>query len=366
MAHLTEGTLRRMVDDQDARSGADAAHLEACSECDARFKSISDDARSIASLLAVPDANVDIARAFDGVARAPKARPALGFRIPIFSPAPRPVKLAFAAALAAVALVVVAFASNGLFFQPSTVKTVPVTVADMQALSQLADYGTVTWTKQPQFQVATSASDASAMAGGMQPPVVSNLPAGVSTTVSYGAMSEAEATFTFSADKAKAAAARQGKTLPTMPKGIDGATLTITVGPAVGEIFGNLQQPKSDGSNSINLPQLVVARSAVPTARSTQVTVSQLEAYILDQPGISPELKNAIKAVGDPSTTLLIPIPVQYATSKDVTVQGVQGVALGDNTGIGSGVVWVKGGSVYVVAGSIKQQDAITIANNLK
>lgn len=366
MAHLTEGTLRRMVDDPDARSGADAAHLESCSECDARFKNIADDAHSIAGLLAVPAANVDVSRAFDRVSRAPQAQPALGFRIPIFSPAPRPVKLAFAAALAAVALVVVAFASNGLFFQPSTVKTVPVTVADVQALSQLADYGTVTWTKQPQFQAATSASDASAMAGGLQPPVVSNLPAGVSTTVTYGAMSEAEATFTFSADKAKAAAASHGKTLPAMPKGIDGATLTITVGPAVGEVFGNLQQPKSDSANSINLPQLIVARSAVPTARSTQVTVSQLEAYILDQPGISPELKNAIKAVGDPSTTLLIPIPVQYATSKDVTVQGVPGVALGDNTGVGSGVVWVKGGSVYVVAGSIKQQDAITIANNLK
>jgi hypothetical protein len=225
----------------------------------------------------------------------------------------------------------------------------------------------VTWTKQPQFQAATSASDASTMAGGLQPPVVSNLPAGVSTTVTYGAMSEAEATFTFSADKAKAAAAGHGKALPAMPKGIDGATLTITVGPAVGEIFGNLQQNHNPpDSNSINLPQLVVARSAVPTARSTQVSVSQLEAYILDQPGISPELRNAIKAVGDPSTTLLIPIPVQYATSKDVTVQGVPGIALGDNTGVGSGVVWVKGGSVYVVAGSIKQQDALTIANNLK
>src|SRR5260370_2173579 len=201
-----------MVDDPDAGSGGDAAHLEVWWEWGARFKTIEDDARSIASMLAVPAANLDVARAFDRVARAPKAQPALGFRIPILSPAPRPVKLAFAAALAAVALVVVAFASNGLFFQPSTVKTVPVTVADVQALSQLADYGTVTWTKQPQFQAATSASDASAMAGGLQPPVVSNLPAGVSTTVTYGAMSQAEPTFTLSADKAQAAAASPRKT----------------------------------------------------------------------------------------------------------------------------------------------------------
>jgi len=240
-----------------------------------------------------------------------------------------------------------------------------VTVADMQALSQLGEYGTMTWTKQPQFQVATNAADASVIAGGLKAPVVATLPAGVSTTVTYGAMSEAEATFTFSADKAKAAAASHGKTLPALPKGMDGATLTITVGPAIGEIYGNLQQG-SAGSSSLNLPQLIVARSTAPTAKSTQVTVAQLEAYILDQPGISPELKKAIKAMGDPSTTLLIPIPVEYATSKDVTVQNVPGVALGDNTGVGSGVVWVKGGSVYVVAGSIKQNVAIDIANNLK
>jgi hypothetical protein len=359
-----------MVDDPDARTGADAAHLEGCPECKGRLEDIADDASSIASLLAVPEARVDVANAFDRVMREPKARPALGLRLPILDPSRRPIRLAFAAALAAVALVVVAFAANGFFFQPTTVKTVPVTVADMQALSQLAEYGTLTWTKQPQFQVATSAADASAMANGLQLPVVSNLPDGVSKTVTYGAMSEAQATFTFSADKAKAAAASHGKTLPTMPKGIDGATLTITVGPAVGEVYGNLQQnggSSAGSASSINLPQLIVARSITPTASSTQVSVSELESYILDQPGISKELKAAINAIGDPSHTLLIPIPVEYANATDIKVQGdVPAVALGDNTGVGSGVVWVKGGSVYVVAGSIKQKDAITIADNLK
>jgi hypothetical protein len=274
--------------------------------------------------------------------------------------------LAFVAAVAAVALVVVAFTFAGLFYNPTTVKTVPVTVADMQALSQLADYGTLTWTKEPQLQATTSAADASALAGGLKPPVVSKLPAGVSTTVTYGAMSEAVATFTFSAEKAAASAAAHGKTALKMPAGMDGATLTITVGPAVGEIYGELKQPSSSDPSQINLPQLVVAKSVSPTARSTQVSVTDLENFILAQPGISKELKAAISAIGDPSTVLLIPVPVEYATSTQITVQGVDGVALGDNTGVGGGVVWVKDGHVYVVAGSIKRDDAITIANNLK
>ena len=363
MAHLTEGTLRRMVDDADARSGADAAHLEGCSECQARMKAVAEDASSIAALLAVPEARVDVGAAFQGVMQQPKSQPAL-VRFPILRPASRPT-FALVAAVVAAAVVIVAFTFSGFFFKPTTVKTVPVTVADVQALSQLADYGTITWSKEPQLQATTSAADASSVAGGLQPPTVSKLPAGVSTNVTYGAMSEAVATFTFSAEKAAAAAAKHGKTLPPMPAGMDGATLTITVGPAVGEVYGDLNRPSAD-TNTINLPQLIVARSAAPTAKATGVTVKDLESFILAQPGITPELKKAVSAIGDPSTTLLIPVPIEYATSTQVTVQGVDGVALGDNTGVGSAVVWVKGGSVYVVAGSIKQSEAINIANNLK
>ena len=367
MAHLTEGTLRRMVDDSDVRTGSDAAHLEGCTDCQARLKAMSDDAHSVATLLAVPEARVDVGRAFDRVMSAPKAQPAL-LRLPMMRPAPRQLTLAFVAVIAVAAVALVAFVANGFFYKPTTVATVPITVADIQALSQLADYGTITWTKQPNFAAAVSAADAATAAGGLQPPIVAQLPAGVSTTVTYGGMSQAVATFTFNADKAAAAAATKGKTLPAMPANINGATLTFTVGPAVGEIYGDLKQPAAGSTPSeINLPQLIVAKSEAPTATATQVSVTELENYILEQPGITPELKAAVKAIGDPSTTLLIPVPVQYATSTPVKVHGVDGIALGDNTGVGSGVVWVgKDGYVYVVAGSIKQSDAINIANNLK
>ncbi|TMD27063.1 MAG: hypothetical protein E6I92_07505 [Chloroflexi bacterium] len=360
MAHLSEGALRRMVDDPDARVGADAAHLETCSECKANFQVIADDARAVATLLAVPDPRVDVDGAFARVMREPKAQPALGLRFPIFRPARRPA-LALVAALATAAVVVVAFAAGGFFFQPTKVQAVPITLSDLQALSQLADYGTFNWTKEPQFQISPTAPE-----GDLQPPVVSKLPAGVSTTVTYGQMSQAVATFKFSAEKAAAAAAAQGKSLPKMPANMDGATLTITVGPAVGEVYGNLEQPSDASGNDINLPQLIVAKSISPTVTATQVSVTEIEDYIVQLPGISDELKKTIGAIGDPTKTLFIPVPVEYGTSKAVNVQGVDGVALGDNTGVGSAVVWIKGGHVWVVAGSIKQSDALDIANNLK
>jgi hypothetical protein len=364
VAHLTDGTLRRMVDDPDARAGAEAAHLDGCAECKTRLAHISDDARSIATLLAVPDAHVDVSRALAQVKSAPRSRPAL-VQLPILRSPVRPIRLALVAAVMIAALSLVAFAWSGLFYKPSTVVAVPVTVADMQALSQLANYGTVTWTQQPNLQVATSAADASAAAGGIAPPVAHNVPSGISSTITYGAMSQAVATFTFSAAKAQAAAAASGKTLPALPAGIDGATLTVTVGPAVGEVYGDMNQ-QSSSANNINLPQLVIAKSAAPTVASTQVSAQTLEDYILSLPGISPDLANAVRAVKDPTTTLLIPVPVQYASATQVDVNGQNGVAMGDNTGLGGGVVWVgKDGYVYVVAGSIKKDDAVSIARTL-
>jgi hypothetical protein len=362
VAHLTDGTLRRMVDDPDARVGADQAHLDGCAECKARLDAIADDARSIATLFAVPEPRVDVARAYARVTAAPKAQPALGLRLPFG----RPVRLAFIAAVAAVSLVVVAFAASGLFFQPTKVKPVPITLSDLQALSQLGDYGTFAWTKEPQFQVTANAEDASAVAGGLKPPVVSKLPTGVSTTVTYAGMSQAEATFTFSQAKADAAAAAKGQKAPKLAANVDGATLTIKVGPAVGEVYGNMNAPSSGESEQINLPQLIVAMSAAPSVSSTQVSVSDLKNVILQQPGVSDELKKTISAISDPNDVLFIPVPIDYANSSTVHVQGVDGVALGDNTGVGSAVVWVKNGHVYAVAGSIKQSDAIDIANNLK
>jgi hypothetical protein len=289
-----------------------------------------------------------------------------GFRLPLLPPISRPVSIALVAALAAVVLLGGVLAQDANLFAPTTVTPVPVTVADMQSLSELSAYGTVTWTTEPQLQVVTTAAEAATISG-LKPPVVATLPAGVSSTVTYAAMSKAVAVFTFSADKASASAASAGKKLPPLPAGMDGAKLTVTVGPAVGEIYGTLKQPTSGSSiSTANLPQLVVGKSTAPSASSTQLSVKQIEDYLLKQPGISKQLAAAIKAIDQPNTTLPIPIPIQYATSSKIRVQGVQGIALGDNTGLGSAVIWVKNGDIYAVAGTIKQSDAINIANNLK
>jgi len=366
VAHLSEGTLRRLVDDPDALTGSDRRHYMDCAACQARNQGMADDAHAAAILLSAPELQLDVATAFKHVQVAPAAKPRFGFSLPILRPATQQM-FAVGAAAVVVALAITGFANILPLFQPKTVQPVPVTFADLQALEQLSAYGTLTWSTQPKPQIVLTAADAKAISG-LDVPVVSKLPAGVSSTVTYAAMPGAVAVFTFDAKKAADAAAATGKSLPKLPSGMDGAKLTVTVGPAVVEVFGDMNAASGTDSSSqnINLPQLIVAKSAVPVVTSTQVTAKQLEAYILSVPGLSPELAAAIRSIGDPASTLPIPVPVEYATSSKVSINADPGVALGDNTGLGSGVIWIHKTNVFVVAGSLKQSAAVDIARNLK
>lgn len=355
-----------MFDDPDALTSSDRRHYAECAVCQARYAGMAEDARAVATLLATPDVKVDAVSAFQRIQSAPAAKPRFGFTLPILRPASRTMFAGLAAATLLVVLVATAFANVLPLFEPKTVEAVPIQITDVQALSALGDYGTVTWSQQPQPQVVLSAADAKTIAG-FNAPVAKYVPAGVSSTVTYAAMPKAVAVFTFDSSKAAAAAAKTGKSLPALPKGMDGAKLTVTAGPAILEVYGNLKANTNTNSSSqdINLPQLVIAESSAPVVTSTQVTAKQLENYILSIPGISKELSAAIKAIGDPSGTLIIPIPIQYATSTSVTVQGVHGVAVGDNTGLGSGVIWIKG-NLFVVAGPLKQSEVVKVADNLR
>ena len=365
MSHLSDGALRRMFDDPNAITAPDREHFASCSECQERYSTASADATDAAQMLAVPAAKFDTDAAYKRMTAAPAKSPRFGFRLPMIKrSAQRPI----AVVAFAVVLAVVATASVNLsqVFAPTQVKPVPVSVADLQSLPDLSTYGTFAWSKEPTPQIGASKADAEQIAG-FSAPNAGNVPSSVaSSTITYAAISQGVATFTFSAAKAEAAAAAQSKTLPKMPAGMDGSTLTLTVGPALVEIYGNLPEGASAANAAqLQLPQLIVAESKAPVVTSTGVTAKQLEDYLLAQPGITPALAADIRALGDPTHTLPIPVPVGYATSSDVTVQGVQGVALGDNTGAGAAVIWIKG-NVFFVGGSLKQSELVAIANQLK
>ena len=278
------------------------------------------------------------------------------------------------AAAATVALVATLLTVSGVaetiltIFEPKQLVAVPITVTDLSGGASFGAYGTLTWTEQPRPydvpDIRTAARDS-----GMTVLVPGNLPTGIGTA-RYGVMNKTTATFTFSADKTQKAAAAQQRTPPPMPANIDGSKLFITGGPAVVAYYADSTNPTgatgvSGESPFAGMPKLIVAQGKPPVVQSDGVTVEQLQSYLLAQPGISPQLAAQIRAIKDPSSTLPVPIPVDMATSKKVTVQGVEGIFVGDSTGLGSAVIWQKDGIVYGVAGTLTEQQVLAVANSL-
>lgn len=278
------------------------------------------------------------------------------------------------AAAATVALVATLLTVSGLaetiltIFEPKQLVAVPITVTDLNSAASFGAYGTLTWTEQPRPYDVPDIRTA-ARESGMTVLTPSNLPAGVGAP-RYGVMPKTTATFTFSAAKTTQAAAAQKRTPPPMPANIDGSKLFITGGPAVVAFYEDGTSTTgatgaSGASPFSGMPKLIVAQGRPPVVQSDGVTVEQLQSYLLAQPGISPQLAAQIRAIKDPSSTLPVPIPVDMATSKKVTVQGVEGIFVGDSTGLGSAVIWQKDGIVYGVAGTLTEQQVLAVANSL-
>ena len=285
------------------------------------------------------------------------------------------------AAAAGVVIVASALTLSGVagsilqIFEPKSVVAVPLTQGDLNYLGQacsglnlqecMGGYGTFEWTAPPQPKEVQSRGQASAEAGfAAQAPT--SLPPSVTGNPRYGVINRSSATFTFSADSTRQAAARQNRTAPPLPANIDGSKLFITGGPAIVQIWGAPAGATGATGAYPDVPTLIVGQAKAPTVSSDGVTVDQLRSYLLSQPGISPQLAAAIRAIGDPSSTLPVPVPAELAVSHPVTVQGVQGLYVGDNTGIASAVIWQKDGIMFEVIGSFNESQALAIANSMR
>jgi hypothetical protein len=327
----------------------------------------------IEDMLSVPEPNVDPERALarlrsriEAERIKPVTRAATPRRRPAVSRWLKGLSAAATVALVATVLTVSGLAETILtIFEPKQIVAVPITTTDLRGAPSFDTYGTLTWTEQPRPYDVPDVRVA-AKESGMTVLIPGNLPAGVGAP-RYGVMPKTTATFTFSAEKTRQAAAAQKRTPPPMPANIDGSKLFITGGPAVVAFYDDGTRPTtgSGASPFSGMPKLIVAQGRPPLVQSDGVTVEQLQSYLLQQPGISPQLAAQIRAIKDPSSTLPVPIPVDMATSKKVTVQGVEGIFVGDSTGLGSAVIWQKDGIVYGVAGTLTEQQVLAVANSL-
>lgn len=272
-------------------------------------------------------------------------------------------------AAAALALVAGALAATGVaetiltIFEPKQVEPVAVRTSDLTGLPDLRDYGTFTVVAQPSPRPVADAAEA-ARESGLAVLTPATLPAGLSANPRFSVVSSATGTFAFDEAKLRAAAAAAGRTPPPMPPAIASTTLTMSGGPAVLQTYGAVSADPSAALTQ-TIPLLIVQAKA-PLVTSNGASVEELRGYLLAQPGLSPQLAAQIRAIGDPVGTLPVIVPVDLAQGKPVTVRGTKGVLIGDATGLGSAVVWLEGGVVHLVAGSLTEAVVLEVANSLR
>lgn len=344
MKHLETGELRRLLDEPESLSAQDREHAGTCPRCALESRTLASNASFAAGY-------------FNGEPVRPVPAVRRGF-VAVW------IALAAVLALAFFASPLGSYAKGFLtIFQPKAFTAVAVRTADQHPfrdLKQLDAFGTHRLILVAKSRrVASWAQAQSSVGFTVRRPGA--IPANIANIVTYDVHTPAQFDFTFNAAKARAFATRSKNRLPPLPANLDGTVLSVRIGSMVIASYGKPPRTTRGAPGDF----VIVVQSQLPSVRSTGASLAELEDYVLATPGISPEFAARIRALGDLSQTLPIPYRPDKQTSTQVSVDGVTGLALGDNTGLGSGVIWQKGGILYGVAGTLPENAAVAIANGM-
>ena len=269
---------------------------------------------------------------------------------------------------AVIALPLAASADPLSIFQPTQVRAVSVTPSDvkaMRALPPLDAFGALRGTRVPGVDEVGSAQEAAQDAGyALRLPA--NVPAAFGSNVHYQVTQRARTTFTFDGAKAAAWARTNKVTLHPLPPGLDGTTFTATLAPIAIVTYGVPPRNERHERGVRRTQFLAVMQAPLPSVTSSGASLQTLATWFAAQPGVPKDLVAQIQALGDPTQTLPIPVRFDKQTATPVDVDGVHGLAIGDQTGIGSAIVWMKDGKLFALGGTLTQTDAVALANALK
>ncbi|HTA39600.1 MAG TPA: hypothetical protein VK760_11005 [Candidatus Acidoferrales bacterium] len=347
--HVDEGTLRRSIDEIDSLDAGARAHLDGCAQC-----------RDLRSEL---ERTASFAHGY--LAQDLPAFQARNRTAHAVLPRRRPVWFAPAIALAAAACVAFALAFTPLggiagqwltIFEPKQFVALQISPTDSEQLRlvpTLQRLGTFAASKPPAGRGVTSFSGLDRTLG-FEPRTFGGASLGDWRPQPSYVQKPFSTSFTFSAAKAKAYEATFNRSLPPMPAGLDGATYTATYGPTLVRTFA-----KGDARIAFvetKAPRLVSSGASLETAAN----------YLLSMPNVPAGVAAQLRAIADPAHTLPIPYAFDKQTATPVTVDGVAGLAIGDESRFGAGVLWTKDGVVYLVGGQMKESEAIALANSVK
>jgi hypothetical protein len=247
-------------------------------------------------------------------------------------------------------------------FAPTTVAPVRINGGELRALAAMAGLdrssvlggfprpsgslhlrsGTIRWSSAGGSRRVASLAEAEATTG-LDLTLPTSLPPGVATTPAIATRRSVTATITFDAAADPALA---------------GSSLTVDLGPAVFVEYGST-------THDLGVPTVAIMTMRRPVATSRGATLSQLESYLLAQPGLPPDLAQQIRLFGAPGTRLPVPIP-PGAVETSTVIGGSRAIILSDPSEAASGVIWEDGaGVIHTVAGLLDKQDVLSVAHQV-
>ena len=353
MRHPTDGTLRRLVDEPVGVADADREHVASCPVCLAELAAARRDAAMTGSALdveATPDVDAGWQRLSHAAAiEGRRRRTASGrWRAALRSPV-----VAAAGVVALLAGASVAAAADWLpIFHTERIAPVSITQSDLISLPDVSRYGDIRVLEKVDIRQVAGAG-AAEQATGLAVPQVSELPQGVIGPPVYQVGSRVSMVFTFSAEQAAIAA---GETLPPPPAGLDGSRFRLAAGPGVAAVW----------SEARGVPAMVVARAVAPTAYSSGIPFETARDYLLSLPGLPENVASQLRGFSGDGTTLPVPLPAELVTSSTTDVGGVPATVFTARDGSMAGVVWVEDGEITAVAGSLSEDEVLSVANGLR
>jgi hypothetical protein len=276
-------------------------------------------------------------------------------------------------AVAAAVLLVLIFTPLGsralqflTIFEPQQFAPLAITDRDaqqMRLVPYLRTLGTLRSQRSPERQVPDLVAARDLL--DFSPRALPAVPPALRNPVRYTVLPPSVVMFTFSAAKSRAYELRYHRALPPMPPGLDGTMVRVETGWALVTTYGNM--PKDFRHIGHHFTEaLVFAQARVPRATSTGSSIATLENYLLSMPNMPPDVAQQLRAITDPETTLPVPFRIDKQQAASVDVDGVRGLSIGDQTGLGSSVMWQKNGIIYFIAGPLKQSDLLDLANTLE
>jgi hypothetical protein len=242
--------------------------------------------------------------------------------------------------------------------QRLAIVTIDPNQARQTGLFRLERLGSVKNAQPPQPVDVASVQEAASRAGfSVLQPDPATLPPGASKTpkVRFSPASETRLTF----DKAKTRAyfdSINRKDL-SLPDKLDGSTLVVSLPPIVMQQY----------ATSDNKPAVMIGQAReIQVGVEGKASLDEVRTFLLSLPDLPPDLVRQLQSMQDWTNTLPIPVPVDKVTWQETKIGGAQAYILNDNTGLGSGVIWQRDGSILGVAGPMKATDLRKVAESLK